>query len=365
MAVRRLMASIGSLIIVSACGSQSGSPNPARSAGSNAVSGSSAAVASSGTLEGTSGSVAIGPTSGVGSGSTSGDVGAAGSSASSGTVGGSVAGTSAGSAAASGTESSEDAGTSSEGSVTYPAMVDAGVPTPLGDQTLPRKLYIENRCTYPIWSFALPPSTFPNSVPLEAAPGQAFVVGWPNQWQGRIWGRTECTGQGNVTCAVTNGPDTLAEFALTEGMASDWYDISLVDGFTIPTAIIQIDAPWTQSPAYVSPVVDANGDEQGGKLGADSICGSPVCAADLLANCPASQQKKDAIGNVVACKNGDPGVGPIASYFKSGCPTSYSWPLDDPQSLFRCPDSAQNNGVGAKDYKIIYCPTQGSTPGFP
>jgi hypothetical protein len=64
----------------------------------------------------------------------------------------------------------------------------------------------------------------------------------------------------------------------------------------------------------MSPVVDANGDEQGDKLGADSM---------------------------------DRGVGPIASYFKSGCPTSFSWPLDDPQSLFRCPDSAQNNGVGA------------------
>jgi hypothetical protein len=244
-------------------------------------------------------------------------------------------------------------------------MVDAGAAMPLGDQTLPRKLYIVNQCSYTIWSFAQPPSTFPGSVPLKTDPGQAFVVGWPNQWQGRIWGRTECTGTGNVTCAVTNGPDTLAEFALTEGMASDWYDISLVDGFTIPTAILQLDEPWTQSPTYMTPVVGANGAEQGGKLGIDGICGSPVCAADLLANCPVSQQKKDAMGNVVACKNGDPGVGVIASYFKSGCPTSYSWPLDDPQSLFRCPDQAQNHGIGAKDYKIVYCPTQGPVPGFP
>jgi hypothetical protein len=270
------------------------------------------------------------------------------------------------SAAAGSTGSSNtDAGSGSEGGEPFPTMVDAGVAMPLGDQTLPRKLDIENDCTYTIWSFALPPSTFPNSVPLKTDPGQAFVVGWPNQWQGRIWGRTECSGTGNVTCAVTNGPDTLAEFALTEGMASDWYDISLVDGFTIPTGILQLDGPWTASPTYMTPVVNAAGDEVGGKLGADGICGSPICAADLLANCPASQQKKDAMGKVVACENGDPGVGPIASYFKSGCPTSYSWPFDDPQSLFRCPDAAQNNGAGAKDYKIIYCPTQGATPGFP
>jgi len=96
----------------------------------------------------------------------------------------------------------------------------------------------------------------------------------------------------------------------------------------------------------MTPVVNANGSEVGGKLGADGICGSPICAADLLANCPASQQRKDAMGKVVAWENGDPGVGPIASYLKSGCPTSYSWPLDDPQSLFRCPDAAQNNVRG-------------------
>jgi hypothetical protein len=137
-------------------------------------------------------------------------------------------------------------------------------------------------------------------------------------------------------------------------MSSDWYDISLVDGFTLPLAILQLDAAWTPSASYVP----------GGPLGADGLCGSPVCAADLLTNCPASQQRKDAAGNVVTCVNGQ-NPGPIQKYFKAGCPTSYSWPYDDPQSLFRCADAAQNGGVGAKDYKIVYCPTQGATQGFP
>jgi hypothetical protein len=233
-------------------------------------------------------------------------------------------------------------------------MVDAGVATPIGDSTLPRKLYIENHCTEPIWNFALPASTFPGNVPLPINPGQAFVVGWPNKWSGRIWGRTACTGTGgNLKCAQS-GKDTLVEFTLTAGMASDWYDISLVDGFTLPVAILQLDAPWKPSPSYVP----------GGKLGADQQCGSPVCAVDLLPNCPASQQEKDATGKVVVCANGQ-NPGPIQAYFKSGCPTSYSWPYDDPQSLFLCADAAQNNGVGAKDYKVVYCPTQGMTPGFP
>ncbi len=234
-------------------------------------------------------------------------------------------------------------------------MVEAGAPTPIGDPTQPRKLYIENHCTETIWTFALPHTTFPNGVPLQVAPGQAFVVGWPNKWSGRIWGRTQCTGADYTTikCAQT-GNDTLAEFTLTAGMLSDWYDISLVDGFTLPTGILQLDAPWTPSPSYVP----------GGKLGADQQCGSPVCAENLLTNCPASQQKTDAAGQVVTCVNGQ-NPGPIQQYFKAGCPTSYSWPYDDPQSLFICPDAAQNNGVGAKDYKVIFCPTQGATPGFP
>ncbi len=241
-----------------------------------------------------------------------------------------------------------------------PAMVDAGTAMPIGDQTLPRKLYLENHCTYAIWNFALPASTFPNDVPLELDSGQAVVVGWPDKWSGRIWPRSECTGDpGKLKCAQT-GNDTLAEFTLTAGMNSDWYDISLVDGFTIPTGIIQMDAPWTPSPSYVP----------GGPLGADQQCGSPICAVDLNLNCPDSQQETDATGQVVGCKNGQSSNGghgptPVTTYLKTGCPTSYTYPYDDPQSLFICPSAVQNDGKGSKDYKIIYCPTQGSTPGFP
>jgi hypothetical protein len=241
-------------------------------------------------------------------------------------------------------------------------MLEAGAPMPIGDQTLPRKLYIENHCTETIWAYALPHTTFPNSVPLQINAGEAFVIGWPNKWSGRIWGRTQCTGTSytDFKCAQT-GNDTLAEFTLTAGMNSDWYDISLVDGFTIPTGIIQLDAPWHPSATYVP----------GGKLGVDQQCGSPMCAEDLLPNCPASQQRKDSMGKVVTCVNGtSPPGGTIWQYFKAGCPTSYSWPLDDPQSLFICPDFVQNTAAGpyspyAKDYKVIFCPTQGTTPGFP
>jgi hypothetical protein len=238
----------------------------------------------------------------------------------------------------------------------YPQMMAVGTPVPIGDQTLPRKLYIENQCNYTIWT--LGGNGMFGGGPLKTDPGEAYVAGWANNFSGRLWPRSGCNA-GGTGCTQT-GNDTLAEFTLTAGMNSDWYDISLVDGFTIPLAIIQMSAPWTPSPTYVP----------GGPLGADQECGSPVCAIDLNPGCPASQQEKDGAGNIWGCKNGQSGPGgkgptPVTTYLKAGCPTSYTYPFDDPQSLFLCLTAAQNGGVGAKDYKIIYCPTQGSTPGFP
>jgi hypothetical protein len=194
------------------------------------------------------------------------------------------------------------------------------------------------------------------------AAGDLQVIGWSNKFSGRVWPRSGCTGTGNnVKCAQT-GNDTLAEFTLNAGMKDDWYDISLVDGFTIPLAIIQLDGAWTPDPSYVP----------GGKLLGDMNCGSPVCAVNLLTNCPASQQIKDSMGNVVECRNGQSSNGghgptPVTSYMKMGCPTSYTYAYDDPQSLFTCPSVEQNNGVGAKDYEIVYCPapSPASLPGFP
>jgi len=227
---------------------------------------------------------------------------------------------------------------------------------PIGDQTLPRKLYILNSCSYDIWTFGLPNGT------LEIASGDLQVIGWSNKFSGRVWPRSGCTGTGNNPKCAQTGNDTLAEFTLNAGMKDDWYDISLVDGFTIPLAIIQLDGAWTPDPSYVP----------GGKLLGDMNCGSPVCAVNLLTNCPASQQKKDSMGNVVECvngqsSNGGKGATPVTSYMKMGCPTSYTYPYDDPQSLFTCPCVEQNNGVGAKDYEIVYCPapSPASSPGFP
>ena len=331
----KFFVSLGGVLLASACGvSAPSGPNAAGGAGGSAHGGAGGALA----MSGAGGAGASG-------------AGAAGAAA--------VAGSGAGGTPATGGTSGAPAtsGAGGNGGTQPVAVKPPENPTPVGNQSLPRKLYIENRCPYATWTLVSDAyrNILPNSAPYQMAPNTAIVVGWPDDFSGRIWPRSACTGTGynDLKCAQ-KGDDTLAEFTLTRGMNSDWYDVSLVDGFTIPVGILQLDVPWTSRPDYVV----------GGPLGSNEICGSPICAVDLNLDCAASQQQKDGSGKVVGCKSG-PKNSDAAKYLKAGCPSSYSYDFDDPQSLFRCPTAVQNGGTGAKDYDIIYCPTQGALAGFP
>src|SRR5579863_10264094 len=297
-----------------ACG---GSPNAGSSGSgdtSSSTSGASANAATSGSTPVGSGSTTGGATTGRinAGGQRSGSVVASSGTVTSGSdTSGAIGTTSSGSpTAGSGTSAAGmaegDAGAATQGMEPpsldcpngcnpdggYPAMATLGTPMPIGDQTLPRKLYIENQCTYTIWTFG-GGGVFPGGANLKTGPGEAFVVGWSNAFSGRLWPRSGCNA-GGTGCTQT-GNDTLAEITLMAGMASDWYDISLVDGFTIPVGIIQLSVPWSPSAAYVP----------GGRLSAaDQECGSPICAIDMNPGCPASQQEKDSSGHVWGCKNG-------------------------------------------------------------
>jgi len=311
MAVRRLLASLGTLMVASACGSQTPTTNSSSGVGTNGASGSNAAsgsnVASGAAATGMSGvsvtsgaignqgsgTTVVGPTSGmVASGSSSGDTALTGSS-----VGSSSGAVASGASSGSSSASALDGGGPPDAN--YPPMVDAGAAVPMGDQTLPRKLYIVNQCTYEIWTVGLG-TDLPPGIPFKSEPGQAFVLGMSDKYSGRVWPRTGCDATGK-NCDQGNGPDTLAEFTLTAGMLSDWYDISLVDGFTIPLAIIQLDGPWTPDGTYVP----------GGKLGAAGQCGSPVCAVTMLFICqPPNTRFKTGFG---VAKNGMSYTRPITN----------------------------------------------------
>ncbi|HEX3850221.1 MAG TPA: thaumatin family protein, partial [Polyangiaceae bacterium] len=235
----KFLASLGVVLFLTACSASDTTANNAAGAAGKGGAGTSAGGAT-----GAAGAYTAGATT-VAAGAGGAPVMEAGG-------GGSTSAGSPGNAGSQGTAGGSSAGSGGAVGGTGTPIMAPMTATPVGDQSLPRKLYIENRCPYEIWNFAQPQSTFPGGVPYKMEPNTAIVVGWPDKWSGRTWPRTQCTGSGgNLSCAQKNGPDTLVEFTLTAGMNSDWYDISLVDGFTIPAAILQLDSPWTPDPAYV------------------------------------------------------------------------------------------------------------------
>jgi hypothetical protein len=331
------------LVMAAACGGGGGFGGGGDDGGSGGGSGSG----SGGGASSSSGGQGFGSSSGGSGGSTTSSGGSSGGSTTS--SGGSSGGSTTSSGGSSGVGTSSSGGSS--GGVTDAGGVQVGQPMPIGDQTLPRRLIIENRCTYTVWADALPKTTLPNGVPLEVMSGQAYSIGWPNGWSGRVWGRTGCTG--NLTCVADKFvSNSLAEFTLAKAAGGmDWYDVSLVDGYNIPIGIINVGHNTNASHIY--------------------DCGSPVCAKDLLPACPMPLQHTGASGNIVACKNDPCSVlgnndptspyckypNQYTQYFKMACPTSYSWPYDDPTSTFTCKTG--------KDYQVVFCPSEGATPGLP
>ncbi|KAJ7835791.1 thaumatin family-domain-containing protein [Mycena leptocephala] len=188
----------------------------------------------------------------------------------------------------------------------------------------------------------------------------------PSDWNGRIWARRDCDFSvnpgpnscldggcnGGLVCDPITGtgvpPASLAEFNLGAG-GTDFYDVSLVDGYNLPVRI-------------------------------DNTAGCPIpkCAVDLGPNCPAALKGPfDSTGFPVGCKsaclvdalNGRAANSPnccsgsfdtpqtcpssgvqFYSYFKQNCPTAYAYAYDDLTSLFTCPASA-NAG-----YTVSFCP---------
>ncbi|KAF2143421.1 uncharacterized protein K452DRAFT_247970 [Aplosporella prunicola CBS 121167] len=120
-------------------------------------------------------------------------------------------------------------------------------------------LIVSNWCSDTIWPGFLTQSGFgPVSSGFALQSGESRNQTVSEDWQGRIWGRTNCTfddngnasedgptacGSGDcnakLECVVSgNNPVTLAEFTLDAGDGQTYYDISMVDGYNLPMAIV-------------------------------------------------------------------------------------------------------------------------------
>ncbi|KAF2843699.1 Osmotin, thaumatin-like protein [Patellaria atrata CBS 101060] len=132
-------------------------------------------------------------------------------------------------------------------------------PRKIGKREDETPLIVTNMCTDTIWpGITTQNGNGPGSTGFELKPGENNTQYVSENWQGRIWGRTNCsfsnsgsrnrggntacdTGDcgGALECEVTgNTPVSLAEFTLDAGDGQTYYDISLVDGYNLPMAIV-------------------------------------------------------------------------------------------------------------------------------
>ncbi|KAK0787155.1 hypothetical protein LTR02_002590 [Friedmanniomyces endolithicus] len=109
-----------------------------------------------------------------------------------------------------------------------------------------RPILISNWCTETIYPAILTQGgTGPSTTGYAAQPNTNLTVYVSSDWQGRVWGRTNCTfsssGGGGSSCTTGDcgglqackgpgvPPATLAEFTLAGSQSQDFYDISLYD----------------------------------------------------------------------------------------------------------------------------------------
>lgn len=211
-----------------------------------------------------------------------------------------------------------------------------------------RVFTIVNNCKETIWPAVIPGDHFDGGG-FVLKPHQSAVYTAPVGWSGRIWARTGCKfdSSGNGPCqtgacgnslkcgSAGKTPASLAEFTLA---ATDFYDVSLVDGFNVPVAVRPINGRGN--------------------------CSAVGCDADVRPKCPSELSMK-AKGKVIACRSacdvfdtdeyccrgvyGNPVTCKPTYYsklFKEACPNSYSYAYDDPSSIFTC---------SGADYVIAFC----------
>ncbi|EAZ04105.1 hypothetical protein OsI_26249 [Oryza sativa Indica Group] len=210
---------------------------------------------------------------------------------------------------------------------------------------------VVNRCRYTVWPGALPGG----GVRLD--PGKSWTLNVAAGTKAaRIWPRTGCdfdgAGRGRcltgdcrnaLSCAVSGAPPTtLAEYTLgtpgaAGGDATDYFDLSLIDGFNVPMSFQPTSnaarcgarrrgpSCGVDITAQCLPELKVAGgcDSACGKFGGDAYC----CRGKYEHECPPTKYSK---------------------FFKDKCPDAYSYAKDDRSSTFTCP--------AGTNYQIVMCP---------
>ncbi|GAA5935037.1 hypothetical protein JCM10213_000627 [Rhodosporidiobolus nylandii] len=243
-----------------------------------------------------------------------------------------------------------------------------GVVATAGLVSADRTFTVENNCGYTIWPAIFTSGGTAPSHPTgwEAKAGSSVSFSVADNWNGRLWGRTDCdfssgstlpttcsTGgcNGGLVCATSGGtgvpPATLAEWNLND--SQDWYDVSGVDGADLPLSITNnVGCPEPACTKDINtdcPAVLSVHNDEGDTVGCLS-----ACAANLDGNQADS-------GNCCSGSHDTPATCPKESVqyydvFKSACPDMYAYAYDEASgsALWTCDHSKQ------ADYTLTFCP---------
>ncbi|KAH9025717.1 thaumatin family-domain-containing protein [Lactarius deliciosus] len=243
-----------------------------------------------------------------------------------------------------------------------------------------RLFTVVNACPFTIWHMYTDLTIAQNVPPFptgwESPPTTSVQFGVPDNWKaGRIWGRRDCNFStyigpsacldggcnGGLQCDPQSGtgvpPTTVAEWTLQGDGNRDFYDVSLVDGYNLPMAIIPsapncsvASCPVDLGPACPAPLVGPI-DQTGFPVGCKS-----ACVANLDNSTADSSNCCTGTHNTAAtCP---PSGVEFYSYFKSNCPNSYVYAYDESSgtALWTC-DSSLNS-----DYTLTFCPPAAGSP---
>ncbi|KAM7265391.1 hypothetical protein ACFE04_003074 [Oxalis oulophora] len=143
-----------------------------------------------------------------------------------------------------------------------------------------------NKCNETVWPAIITAGDNLTGEGFELKQGESSHYEAPSGWSGRIWARTGCNftnGTGScqtggcgtdLNCTIPSDPPyTIAQFTIGD---TDFYDVSLVDGFNLPI--------------YVAP------------LNGKGNCSRVGCDGDLRQNCPPQLAVEDD-GKVVSCQS--------------------------------------------------------------
>ncbi|KAG8646166.1 pathogenesis-related thaumatin-like protein 3.5 [Manihot esculenta] len=207
-----------------------------------------------------------------------------------------------------------------------------------------------NNCKGTIWPAIITKGDNNRGDGFVLKPAQTASYTASSGWSGRIWARTGCNFNNNGVGSCQTGscgtslncsgpsspPNTIAEFTLGD---TDFYDVSLVDGFNLPIGILPLNGKGN--------------------------CSNAGCESDLRGSCPSELSVKSN-GQVVACRSAcdvfntdeyccrgaysEPVACVSSNYskvFKQACPAASSYAFDkDSTSIITC---------SASDYAVTFC----------